>query len=456
MFSALAVLCAGLATAQLQLADSTTAAPPQKKRIGLAITETLLVNVLVNRANVWAFDEDWARVDLKDWSRNLRFGWLWDENLFSMNMFTHPYHGSMYFNAGRSNGLSFWESIPLTYFGSWTWEFLSEKHRPAINDFFVTSFGGIALGEVSHRISTLIQDNESRGAERIAREFIAAVVNPVGGINRLFRGEWARIGPNPPGHKPDDFFFGLGTGVRNVYEDSTGIGNVAPTILIDINVGDPFGNGYRDPFDVFSVHSQISPGGGNLNAFKASGRLYQTGLSRWGNRVRHDFVVNLRFDYVNNIAYRYGGQNIEIGLISLFPLSKGFNLRTTVAGDLLIMGALSAPFSGVWDRSYDFGPGGGATLAAKIERNGIAYLAFLNRAEYFHSVSGAPADHVIAFSELRGTLPLIQGFGVGFFLSADSRTTWHRGLQKINRQFVETRIFLSWTSARQTVSARNR
>ena len=69
-------------------------------------------------------------------------------------MFAHPYHGGLYFNAGRSNGLTFWESAPLAFLGSWTWEYLGETHRPALNDFFMTSFGGIALGEVFHRVAT--------------------------------------------------------------------------------------------------------------------------------------------------------------------------------------------------------------------------------------------------------------------------------------------------------------
>ncbi len=427
--------------------------PPEKKRVLLAITETLLVNVVVNLTNSYAFGEKWSRVHLDDWKRNWRFGWEWDDNPFGTNMFAHPYHGSAYFNAGRSNGLSFWESAPLVYLGSWTWEFFAETYRPSFNDFFMTSFGGITLGEVTHRLSAMIRDEQTRGAERIAREFVAGVMNPVSGVNRLFRGQWTRVGPNPPEHDPDAYYFAVGAGVRNVYEDSTGIENFAPTILLDLQLGDPFGRGYSEPFDVFALNMQISPGGGNLNVLQAFGRLYQTGLSDWGANVRHDFVVNLRYDYLNTIVYQFGGQSVEAGIISRFPLPEGFFLRTRASGDFLIMGGISAPFSGVRNRSYDFGPGGGATIAAEIERGGNVFFSAYTRVEYLHSVSGAPADHVITFSGIKGNVLLFSGLGVGFFMSADTRTSFYPEFGEINRKFFETRVFISWSNSRRPFKA---
>ena len=139
--------------ARAQISDTTAFSPTENKLVGLAIAETFLINIAVNRANGWVLNEPWADLDFKDLAHNLSLGWEWDTDLFSMNMFTHPFHGSLYFNAGRSNGLTYWESVPLVYLGSWTWEYLSESHRPSLNDFFITSFGGIALGEIAHRVS---------------------------------------------------------------------------------------------------------------------------------------------------------------------------------------------------------------------------------------------------------------------------------------------------------------
>jgi len=46
-----------------------------------------------------------------------------------INQFGHPYQGGNYFSAGRANGLSFWESVPLTVLGSVTWEWLGGRSR---------------------------------------------------------------------------------------------------------------------------------------------------------------------------------------------------------------------------------------------------------------------------------------------------------------------------------------
>lgn len=115
------------------------------------------LNFAVNRFAAWVAREEWARADFESWARNLRMGWEWDENNFVINMIMHPFHGSQYFNAGRSNCLRYWESVPLAFFGSWVWEFFGETHRPSLNDFFMTSFGGIALGEMTTRVTAQLR-----------------------------------------------------------------------------------------------------------------------------------------------------------------------------------------------------------------------------------------------------------------------------------------------------------
>ena len=50
-------------------------------------------------------------------------GWVWDLDDFGVNQIGHPYQGNNYFNAGRGNGLTFWESAGITAFGSATWEY---------------------------------------------------------------------------------------------------------------------------------------------------------------------------------------------------------------------------------------------------------------------------------------------------------------------------------------------
>ncbi|MGE5802439.1 MAG: DUF3943 domain-containing protein, partial [Gemmatimonadota bacterium] len=185
-----------------------------KPRPVLAVAEAALINVFVNRVDAWAFQQDWARSGTRAWMKNLRLGWEWDEDAFPTNMFAHPYHGGLYFNAGRSNGLNYFESVPIAFFGSWTWEYLGETYRPSLNDWFMTSFGGITLGEMFHRLGATIRDNRATGFNRTIREIGALPIDPIGGFNRLVRGQWKGLGPNPPEHDPGAYVLRLGGGIR--------------------------------------------------------------------------------------------------------------------------------------------------------------------------------------------------------------------------------------------------
>jgi hypothetical protein len=48
--------------------------------------------------------------------------------------------GSNYYNAGRANGLSFYESAAMAAFGSATWEFYGETNKPSLNDYINTTY----------------------------------------------------------------------------------------------------------------------------------------------------------------------------------------------------------------------------------------------------------------------------------------------------------------------------
>jgi len=432
-----------------QQADSAAACGPcPRHRPALAIAEALGINVLVNRYDAVVRGERWAYTGPTSWSRNLRLGWEWDENAFGTNMFSHPYHGSLYFNAGRANGLSFWESAPLAFAGSATWEFFGEEFRPALNDFFMTSFGGITLGEVYHRVASSIRDERLHGSHRLVRELASLPFDPVGGLNRLVRGQWWRHGPNIPEHDPGAYVLRMLVGARALGEtgtDSTISGS--PTILAELNYGDPFVRPYREPFDVFALRTQISPGGGGLNVLRAAGRLYGRDITRASGKHRHLFEINQRYDYVSNPAYKYGAQSVEGGVISRWQLRGRTGVRTRLAADLIFLGAIDAPYAGFGDRTYDFGPGAGLSLEIALERDGVALLTFTTHTEYLHSVSGATADHYVGFGGLEATLPIRGGAGIGATIGYFSRLSRYSDKAAESREFPEARVFLTWTAS---------
>ncbi len=431
-------------------APDTAATPPDsacvtcpRKRPLVALGETFLVNVLVNRYNAWIADQDWARVGLNSWSRNLRLGWEWDEDEFATNMFAHPYHGALYFNAGRSNGFSYWESVPLAFVGSWTWEYLGETYRPSLNDYFMTTFGGITLGEVFHRVGSSIRDNRRSGTERTLREIAALPFDPVGGFNRLLRGEWTRLGPNPDAHDEGTYLVRLGTGWRAAADTGASDATISSgTLLAELNYGDRYERAYRAPFDVFSLRAQVSSGG--LNVLRASGRLYGRDITRLGGRHPQLIEVNQRYDFVNNPAFRFGAQSVEAGLASRWRLGS-FGLRTDFFADGIILGALDAPYGGVGERTYDFGPGAGFRAEFALERKGVTFLTLIGRTEYVHSVSGAEADHVVGFGGFEADIPLARGLGAGVHAVYYSRRSRYADGTVDQREFPELRLLLNWT-----------
>ena len=412
-----------------------------------SVTQVAAINVLVNRFDAWVLKEWWARPRWQHWEDNVRFGWVWDEDNFTTNMFAHPYHGGMYFNAGRANGLDFWESAPLAFLGSWTWEYFGEKNRPSLNDFFMTSFGGIGLGEMFHRLSASIRDNTRHGAARTWREIAALPFDPIGGLNRLLRGEWTRAAPNPVEHNPGAYVFRVQGGGRFTDGRLPGSPISVLGLVIDLRYGDPFLQRYRAPFEVFGLRAVISYPGG-LDVLRASGRLFGKDLNRPGARHRHVFVINQRYDYIANPAQSIGGQSVEAGIISRWRLLKSkFGVRTQAFGDLVLLGALDALGSGIGERTYDFGPGAGARAEVALEYEGVTLLALYSQTEFVHTVSGASADHNIDFVGAELYLPFTRHVGLSAHATHFARLSRYSDRPAEARKFPELRLLATWTAA---------
>lgn len=418
-----------------------------KPRPLLAVGEALAINLLVNRVDAWVFKDDWAQTGPKYWGRNLRLGWEWDEDAFPTNMFAHPYHGGLYFNAGRSNGLGYFESVPIAFMGSWTWEYLGETYRPSLNDWFMTSFGGITLGEMFHRVGATIRDNRVRGFGRTLRELAALPVDPIGGFNRLIRGQWTATGPNPAEHDPSSLVLRVGGGIRFARRLSADSGFWSMgTVLVDLFYGDQVSEAYKAPFEVFSLRLLVTPQG--MNALRGSGRLYATNLNSPTGRNRHMLAVNQRYDFIKNPAQSVGGQSVEIGINSRFPFgSKGFAVRTALFGDGILLGAIDAPGTGFAERRYDFGPGLGARWEVALEKDGQRFLRVFSQLEWIHAVSGASADHVVNFGGIEGAFPITPQLAFAASSTVFGRVSnYTDGRLQDARDYPEARLLIVWTS----------
>jgi hypothetical protein len=177
-----------------------------KKRFWRASGELLLVEIIPWSYNYFVRDAEFAKISWESIGHNLQFkNWEWDDNNFKTNQIAHPYHGNLYFNSFRTNGYSFWQSVPAAFAGSYLWEVVGETHPPAPNDLINTSVGGITLGEMTFRLSNMIVDNRQRGFNRQMREVFGFLVNPLNGFNRIIDGRWGRYNVNAPDRVPSQF-----------------------------------------------------------------------------------------------------------------------------------------------------------------------------------------------------------------------------------------------------------
>ena len=241
------------------------------------------VNVGVQLFDRWVLNSDFAQTTLRSLKRNFTDGMVWDNDFFITNMFAHPYHGNLYFNAARTNGLTFWESAPYALLGSAMWEFLGETEPPAINDIIATTCGGMAIGEMTHRLSLTILDDRTFGFQRFLREAAAAIVNPIQGIHRILSGDaWHVKNRNYRYHDfrktPLDVSFSVGW--RYLADDGALFRGVhAPYINMTMTYGTSVdGEKHTTPYDFFDLEANTAFGGGQpaVNTLNIVGRLWST------------------------------------------------------------------------------------------------------------------------------------------------------------------------------------
>ncbi len=410
-------------------------------------------NVFINRLDAWVFnsyaplDGYWARVGPKTWSQNLREGWTWDTDDFMTNVFLHPYHGATYFGYGRANGLTFWESVPLPVLGSMEWEYFAETQRPSLNDLYNTSFGGVVMGEMIHRVLALLRDNQARGWGRALREIAAVPLDPPGSLFRLLSGDAIRVRANPAEHDLGLLGFRV-QGGGQIGADSGGPGRRAfsGTLAFDVTYGDAFAKPYAQPFDVFEARLRAGTSATVVTEMRVAGRLYGHELTNPAADVRWIFTVDQKMEYDANPAYRYGGQSLDVGFVSGLPVGNGLDVQTRLFAEGIVLGAVDAPEGDttVGVRTYDFGPGVGFDLAATLRLRRYPLATARWHWAYLHSVSGSPADHYTQFPSLEVNVPLTADLGIGAYAGWYQRRSAYARFAGETAAFPEYRTYLVW------------
>jgi len=429
--------------------------PPGLKPLGTRAL-TAAAEVAGLNFGVWAFlqyvgNADYSYISGDTIWDNIRDGWEWDRSRYYVNFYHHPYHGYLYYNAGRANGLGFWGSSLSALGGSFMWEMMMEKFRPSINDLITTTCGGIVYGEIGYRFSALVRRREARGVERIWREAVGTILDPVGGVNRLLNGH-EDSDPRLPG-SPDVGRILNGwlevTGPVIARSDDFSGSKVAPTILFTIDYGDPGGEGWGGrPFDVFTVDGRLrwGPDRPHLSLF-INGALGGKTLEGPGG-TRHFFGFYQHYEYYGIDTMRIGGTSFTAGWSSRFELPAKARLTASARLGWLGLGA-SDDFLAQGDerRSYNLSTGITAAADLAVAAKGFEYLSLQWR--HYHlfdlDVPGSRVGHE-GWDILTGqvAIPVLARVGLGFSAEYCARRYDFRDYDPGSRRLFEGRAFLIW------------
>jgi hypothetical protein len=383
---------------QILYGDSTMALPV-KKRYWQALAEVTAINVGVQLFDRYVTSEEFAQTTLNTLKHNFTDGMVWDNDFFVTNMFMHPYHGNLYFNAARTNGLTFWESAPYSLIGSAMWEFLGETEPPAINDIIATTCGGMALGEMTHRLSRTILDDRDRGWRRFWREAAATIVNPIQGIHRMISGDaWRIKSTNYRYHNfkeiPVDVAFSVGW--RYLADDGALFRGVhAPYLNFYLNYGTSVdGERHTKPYDFFDLDATLSFGGGQktVNNISIVGRLWSTPVIDKKDMVA-EFGIYQHYNYYDSNPIEDGSDLIPYRISEAAGFGPGFILSMPQAGSLLsgmeqrffvsgiLLGGTKSDYFNVIERDYNMGSG--FSIKSKTQLDFGKYGRLMLNAKYF-------------------------------------------------------------------------
>ena len=327
---------------------------------------------------IWGFDrfvmnEDFAHINGSTIKRNFKTGPVWDTDKFSTNLIGHPYHGSLYFNAARSNGLNFWQSIPFTAAGSLMWEFFLETEAPSINDMLSTTFGGIELGEITYRLSDLLIDNRSHGSERVGREILIGLISPMRAINRLITGESWKQSTNKGrtfSSAPVNLIASVGPRFLAEQENSEH-GTTSMHIALRLDYGDPFNDEYYSPYEWFQLKA-------GFDLFSAQPFVSQVNAigAIWGKQVWKQGPSSLaagifqHFDYYDSELRSHSDKEIAPYRISeaaavgggliyykKSTLESKVDLYAELYGTGVALGASISDYLKLEERDYNLGSG---------------------------------------------------------------------------------------------------
>jgi hypothetical protein len=381
---------------------------------------------------------EWADVGTRSWWTNLQAGFNWDDDVFGVNQVAHPYHGSLYFNAARASGYGFWGSTPFVAAGSLSWELFWENVRPSANDLINTTLGGIALGEVAHRISSHLLTRRGFPA---GRRMGALVVNPVGQAQSLVHGDDRAALDSS---LSTSAFLAVGRQSAMGAEPQE-VNGEHPFLGLTFQYGSAFDEHVKRPYDAFEFSLHLSPNQYVVLTHAAvSGLLTRRKLAM---SPRRQLMLGLyqHYDYDDMPLAKASSQSLSGALLYRQNPSGRTQLDLGLHLEVVPLGAISTEHDRARRRDYDFGPGAGVRITGAIRHNGRELLRVDGRTVWIHSLYASDADHYMTTARLRAMVPLFRMVSAGGDVSLTLRRSRYATQPSVSARLPQVRAYLIWS-----------
>jgi len=413
------------------------------------VVEVLGINVFTWSIDRFILNADFSHIGPSTWKYNIQQGWEWDADRFGMNFIGHPYSGTMYFNAARSQGYNFWQSVPYAIGGSLMWEYFGENTRPSYNDVINTPINGVFLGEMFYRVSSNILDDRATGGNRVFREIAAGLVDPVRELNRLLEGKASRHTTTEV-YQKEPLNVTIFGGVHKINTDNKTFFGNGPTntmINLQLDYGNPFENMVRKPFDFFKFRTEFSFGAGRKVLDNVLGYGILVGGNTNFGKLAVLYGAFQYYDYFDNNSFELGAVGFGGGVFTKLPITKDIILYTSVHAAFVPLAGNSTrfdPTDTAQYRDYTYNDGLETKLESSLILGKYATVSIAYYNYMLHTYVGPAGNNYINILKPRVTVQIAKNISIGMehFVYFDDR--YLKNLAPIYSVRTEQKIFLSW------------
>jgi hypothetical protein len=329
--------------------------------------EVVSENAALSLTDQYIFKLQFSKISLQSWKRTLNAGWpwgpgwIWDQDRFGNNFLSHPIMGNFYYNSSRANGYNFAVSTAFTFAGSYMWKIFGENGKPEREDIINTTADGIMLGEILYRLSSNILDDRTTGANRVFREILAGIIDPIRGVNRLFQGKCSRR-TNKEVYNKEPLNITFEGGLHQINNDANtklGKGAIDEMINTQLDYGNPFEMRTRTPYAFFKVRGEFNFGAGRKIVDNITGYGILFGENLQGGKLALLAGGFQYYDYWDKRTLELSTIAFGFGIFSKYTASKSILLYTNlhVAGVPLAGNSIANITDTSQSRDYSFGYG---------------------------------------------------------------------------------------------------